>query len=50
MVLQESLILAAAGFVPGMAVTYGVRWLTRGAAMPLLLTSAGRLVLFGLTS
>lgn len=38
-VLQEALILAAAGFIPGMAVIYGAyRYLTMISAMPLHLT------------
>lgn len=38
-VLQEAMILAAAGFIPGMAVIYGAyRYLTAISAMPLHLT------------
>jgi putative ABC transport system permease protein len=49
-VLQESLILAAAGFVPGMAVTYGTYVvLTDITGLPLVLTPARFALILGLT-
>lgn len=49
-VLQESLILAAAGFVPGMAVTYGTYLLlTEITGLPMLLTPARFVLILVLT-
>jgi putative ABC transport system permease protein len=49
-VVQESLILAAAGFVPGMAVTYGTYLLlTEITGLPMLLTPGRFALILGLT-
>ena len=49
-VLQEALILAAAGFVPGMAVTYGTYLLlTEITGLPMLLTPGRFALILGLT-
>jgi putative ABC transport system permease protein len=49
-VLQESLILAAAGFVPGMAVTYGTYLLlTDLTGLPMLLTPSRFALILALT-
>ncbi|MBN9122162.1 MAG: FtsX-like permease family protein [Planctomycetes bacterium] len=49
-VLQESLVLAAAGFVPGMAVTYGAyRLLTEITGLPMVLTPGRFALVLGLT-
>ena len=49
-VMQESFILAIAGFVPGMAVTYGAyAYLTEISSMPLALTPGRAAVVFALT-
>lgn len=49
-VLQEALILAGAGFVPGMAVTYGTYLLlTELTGLPMLLTPGRFALILGLT-
>ena len=49
-VLQESLILAAVGFLPGMAVTYGTyALLTEVTGLPMVLTPARFALILGLT-
>lgn len=49
-VLQESLILAAAGFVPGIAVTYGTYLLlTEMTGLPMVLTPGRFALILGLT-
>ena len=48
--LQESLILAAAGFVPGIAVTYGTYLLlTEMTGLPMVLTPGRFALILGLT-